>query len=54
MLLKQTNTYYESEGQDYLAALYCALFAAGYYGLLHVGELTSGEHPVFATNVQIA
>ena len=43
-----------SQGQPYLAFLYCSLFAAGYYGLLRVGEMTSGQHPVLATDVFIA
>ena len=54
LLLDQTTEYYDSQlGQHYLAFLYRALFAAGYYGLLRVGEMTTGTHPVFATDVQI-
>ena len=46
--------YYDDLGQHYPALLYCSLFALVYYGLLRVGELTSGPDPVFATDVQIA
>ena len=54
VLLRKTNQYFREQGQVYLAALYCSLFSTAYYGLLRVGELTSGSHPVFATDVQIA
>ena len=30
-----------------------ALFATAYYGLLRVGKLTSGSHPIYASDVQI-
>ena len=39
--------------QPYLAHLYCALFSTAYYGLFHVGEITSGSHPVQVQNVHI-
>ena len=45
----------ESENnQPYLATMYQALFASAYYGLLRVGELTSGSHPIRAIDVHIA
>ena len=40
--------------QPYLEALYVAMFCLGYYGLMRVGELTSGSHPVLAADVNIA
>lgn len=39
--------------QPYLVALYRAMFASAYYGLLRVGEMT-GSHAVTAKNVHIA
>ena len=49
ILLNQVTQYYdEILGQSYLSKLYRALFASAYYG-----ELTSGTHPVYATNVHI-
>ena len=53
-LLIHTTRYFDGKGQIYLKCLYHALFAAAFYGLLWVGELTSGSHPIFATDVQIA
>lgn len=41
------------QNQPYLVALYRAMFAAAYYGLLRVGEM-SGKHAVSAKNVHIA
>ena len=40
--------------QPYLAVLYKAMFSMAYFGLLWVGEITSGEHPILAKDVQIA
>ena len=40
--------------QLYLRALYKALFMSAYYGLLRVGEMMSGMHPVRAKDVKIA
>ena len=54
ILLLTTARYFDNAGQLFLGKLYGALFASAYYGLLRVGELTSGTHPVFATDVLIA
>ena len=40
--------------QPYLLSLYRSLFTTMYYGLFRVGELTTGSHPVKATDVHIA
>ena len=53
-ILTQISLHFASKGQLYLSKLYRALIASAYFGLLRVGELTSGTHPVFATDVQIA
>ena len=51
LILQETLHHYDQ--QPYLASMYCALFTAAYYGLLRVGELTAGEHPIRAADVQI-
>ena len=40
--------------QKYLCCMYKALFALSYYGLLRVGELTTGEHPIKAKDIHVA
>ena len=40
-------------GQVYLTCLYRAILVLGYYGLMRVGELTQGTHPVKSCNVHI-
>ena len=55
MLLKCIFEHFELEmGQYYLSKLYRAMFASAYYGLLRIGEITAGNHPIFATDVHIA
>ena len=54
IILKYVKNFYEDSGQLYLASLYQALFASAYYGLLRVGELTTGTHPIRARDIQIA
>ena len=39
--------------QPFLTTLHSALLAAGYYGLLRVGELTQGPHCILAKNVHV-
>ena len=39
--------------QPYLAATYKAIFAAGYYGLLRIGELIDSPHVILAENVHV-
>ena len=53
-ILYRTQVHYSDLGQIYLCKLYRALFASVYFGLLRVDKITSGSHPVFATDVQIA
>ena len=40
--------------QPYLDILYRALFVSAYYGMLRVGEMAEGSHPIFARDVHIA
>ena len=51
LLLKELNNIFSS--QPYLHKLYRALFATAYFGLLGVGELTKGDHPVKAHDVHV-
>ena len=53
ILLKEIQKMFESNGQQYLNVLYQALFCSAYYGLLRVGEITKGSHPVLAPDVHI-
>ena len=39
--------------QPYLLLLYKAIFMLAYYGLMQVGKLTSGTHPVKAKDIHI-
>ena len=39
--------------QPYLGQLYKTILAIGYYGLFRVGELTEGDHVIWATNVHL-
>ena len=39
--------------QVYLANMYRALFTAAYFGMLRIGEVTSGNHPIKAIDVHI-
>ena len=52
ILLNQVTTYYGNT-QPYLTVLYRAIFASAYYGLLTIGEVASGTHPVRAYDVHV-
>lgn len=52
-ILEETTNIKRLRNQPYLVALYRAMFAAAYYGLLRVGEMT-GQHAVTAKNVHVA
>ena len=41
------------DNQSYLCCLYKAMLATGYFGLLMVGEIASGTHPVLAPDVHL-
>ena len=42
------------KAQPYLLVMNRALFITTYYGLFHIGEVTTGSHPIKATDVYIA
>ena len=54
IIIKNVKEFFQSNGQLYLAILYSSLFSAGYYGMLRVGEMTTGSHPVLVTDIQVA
>ena len=54
IILSQVSKHFANKGQLYLGHVYSVLFSAGYYGMLRVGELTSGCHPILVTDVQLA
>ena len=54
MILDNVKNYYLSRSQTYLCSLYTAILVTGYYGLLRVGELTTGDHPILAENICVA
>ena len=45
---------FQKSNQPYLEAMYLALYALGYYGLMRVGELTDSCHVVKMANVYLA
>ena len=54
ILLDELTDHFDSKGQVYLKMLYRAMLAVGYYGLLRVGEMASGEHLVKAVDAHVA
>ena len=51
MILDRIQDYYMEHSQPYLAKMYRAIVSTGYHGLLRVGELTTGAHPILCCNV---
>ena len=41
----------EKAQQDYLTKMYQCMAIFGYYGLLRIGEMATGQHPILACNV---
>ena len=54
VLLFQTVRHFDDQGQNYLKLLYKSLFQLLYYGLFRIGELTKGDHPVWASDIHLA
>ena len=46
MILDRANLFYYNKGQLYLTTM-----ATGYFGLIRIGKLTSGAHPILADNL---
>ena len=54
IIVRQTEQYFINASQAYLATMYKALFTTSYFGLLRVGEVTTGEHPITGRDIHIA
>ena len=54
ILLNKVENYFLDRSQLYLSKLYTAMFSLAYHGLLGVGELTTGSHPIQMKDVFIA
>ena len=54
VILRQVRRHYKGDlNQEYLFILYQTIFSTGYFGLFCIGELTTGDHPVLASDVHI-
>ena len=55
IILKQVKTHFEDGDnvQLFLSLLYQTMFSTAYYGMLKVGEVTLGSHPILAKDVHI-
>ena len=55
-ILTKIKMFYETgeNNQPYLSIMYRAIFSTAYYGLLRVGEVTKGDHPILARDVHVA
>ena len=53
ILLKHIQSYFEKRGQVYLIKLYQCLFLLAYYGLLRIGEMATGTHPIKAKDMHV-
>ena len=45
------DEYYNNRSQPYFCALYKAIASTGYCGMLRIGEMTSGDHPINVRDV---
>ena len=54
IILRTTDNFFETANQPFLSILYKALFSTAYFGLLRVGEITSGSHPILVQDVELA
>ena len=54
ILQQVTDTFLMSKNQPFLASLYRAIFSTMYYGLLRIGEVVTGSHPVLARDMHIS
>ena len=53
IIVEKTFDHFNSINQPYLAKLYATMFATMYFGLLRVGEVASGDHPVKVRDVHV-
>ena len=53
-ILFEVERIFRQKGQWYLEILYKTIFLLGYYGLMRIGEMTSGPHVLKAKDVHLA
>ena len=53
IIVRKTVEHFNSLNQPYLARLYSSVFVTMYFGLLRVGEVTTGNHPVQVGDVHV-
>ena len=51
LILFENERYFTLLNQPYLEVLYRAIFLVLYYGLLRIGEVTTGNHPILAKDI---
>ena len=51
LIIFEIKRFYDS--QPYLKKLYCAAFMLAYYGMMRIGEITSGNHAVKAKDIHM-
>ena len=54
MILFETERYFNEMNQYYLEILYKTFFLFAYYGMMRVGELATGNHPVLAKDILVS
>ena len=54
-ILLKTRQHFESEevNQIFLSVLYSAIFSTAYFGLLRIGEVATGSHPILVNDVHV-
>ena len=53
-LIGEVRNYYgKILNQPYLSVLYQSILSTAYFGMFRIGEVTSGDHPILAGDVQI-
>lgn len=51
-IIRQVDLMFDN--QPYLSSLYKSMLVMGYYGMMRVGEMAKGDHPVLARDVHLA
>lgn len=51
-LVRQVDTIFHN--QPYLASLYNCMMVMGFYGMMRVGEMAKGDHPILARDVHLS
>ena len=54
LMLEKIENYFLDRSEVYLATLYVAILSVGYHGLLRIGELSTGTHPIQMADIFIS